>query len=310
MNKASLLFALAVAVAAPSFAAEPAPPANPYAMRIAPAERFDVGPLRVERHGSGGRALVLIPGLASGAWVWQDVVRAFSGQQAVYVVTLPGFDGRDAAPSNLAAVRKALGELIVARSLDKPVLVGHSLGGMLALAVAEDSPGLVGGVVAVDGLPVLPGTEGYTPEQRAAALAQAGSAQGQYSKEQFAAGQQAYMSSEGVLDMTRADMLAELTSRSDPAAVRRAVADALALDLRPGLSRISAPILEISPYFAADQSQVGITEQAKLEFYKSLLAGAPKVEVVSISPARHFVMFDQPAKLLDALRTFLSKLGG
>lgn len=310
MNKASLLFALAVAAAAPSFAAEPAAPANPYAMRIAPAERFVVGPLLVERHGSGGRALVLIPGLASGAWVWQDVVRALSGRQAVYVVTLPGFDGRDTTTSNLAAVRKALGELIVSRALDKPVLVGHSLGGMLALAVAEDSPALVGGVVAVDALPVLPGTESFTPEQRAAAFAQASMVQVQYSKERFAAGQQAYMSTEGALDMTRADMLAELTSRSDPAAVGRAMTDALALDLRPGLSRITAPILEISPYFAADQSQVGVTEQAKVDFYKSLLAGAPKVDVVSISPARHFVMFDQPAKLLDTLRTFLSKLGG
>ena len=76
--------------------AVPAPPANRFAMRIAPAESFAVQGMLVERHGQGGRPLVLIPGLSSGPWAWQDLVRRFSSERAVYVVTLPGFDGRPA----------------------------------------------------------------------------------------------------------------------------------------------------------------------------------------------------------------------
>jgi hypothetical protein len=38
------------------------------------------------------------------------------------------------------------------------------------------------------------------------------------------------------------------------------------------------------------------------------MAGTPKLEVVSIAPSRHFVMFDQPRMLADALRSYLNSL--
>jgi pimeloyl-ACP methyl ester carboxylesterase len=307
--KASLLFALVLAASAPVFAADQATQSNPYSMSIAPAERFEVGSLQVERHGSGGRPLILIPGLASGAWVWQDTVRDLAGSHALYVVTLPGFDGRPTQPGNMMdAARKAINELIVSRKLDKPVLVGHSLGGTLAFAVAEDHPELIGGVVAIDGLPVMPGTENMPAEARAQLAAQTKARVLQAPRDGFPRQQRSYMQTIGVLDTNRAEKLAELTSRSDPAAVAQAMEDDLALDLRPGLSRITAPVLLVSPWFEADGSQMGLTEPVRTDYYKSLVAGAPKAEVVSISPSRHFVMFDQPKQLADAIRTFLSKL--
>lgn len=307
--KASLLFALVLAASAPAIAAEAAPPSNPYAMGIAPAERFETGTLLVERHGSGGRPLVLIPGLASGAWAWQDVVRAFSSKQAVYVVTLPGFDGRAPQDGNMVeGARKALRELIVSRKLARPVLIGHSMGGTLAFAVAEDAPELVGGVVAIDGLPVMPQTEDMPPEVRQPMAQRMKAQMSQLSPEAFAGQQRQYMQTIGVRDMNQAQALAQLSSKSSPAAVAQAVSDVLSLDLRPGLSRITAPVLEVSPYFDADAAQAGITEQGKADYYRSLLAGAPKAEVVSIAPARHFAMFDQPEKLVEIIRTFLSKL--
>jgi pimeloyl-ACP methyl ester carboxylesterase len=39
------------------------------------------------------------------------------------------------------------------------------------------------------------------------------------------------------------------------------------------------------------------------------MAGTPKVEVVSISPARHFAMFDQPGLVGEAIDSFLKMLG-
>lgn len=307
MKPISLLFAAMMAACVPAFAAEP--PANPYAMSIAPAEKFDAGVLSVERFGSGGRPLILIPGLASGAWAWQDMVRSFSGSHAVYVVTLPGFDGRAPIQGNvMTAAEASLRELITSRKLDKPVLIGHSLGGTLSLKVAEDAPELVGGVVSVDGLPVFPGTEDMPAAMREQAAAQFRARLAAADKNAFAGQQKVYMQTVGVLDMSKGEALAQLASRSDPTAVANAAADDLALDLRPGLSKITAPVLVVSPYFAPDASQLNLTEQAKTDYYKSLLQGAPHVEVVSISPSRHFVMFDQPQRLVDTIKTFLSKL--
>ncbi|MFC5462854.1 alpha/beta fold hydrolase [Massilia niabensis] len=153
--KASLLFALCLAAGLPALAAgqpaapNPPDPANRFAAAAAaPAERFELKGMLVERHGSGGlRALILIPGLASGSWVWQETAREFAGSHTVYVVTLPGFDGRPAAEGNpLEAARVALLELVASRRLVKPVLVGHSLGGTLAIDLAASEPGRIGGV--------------------------------------------------------------------------------------------------------------------------------------------------------------------
>ncbi|SFC81203.1 alpha/beta fold hydrolase [Massilia yuzhufengensis] len=46
----------------------------------------------------------------------------------------------------------------------------------------------------------------------------------------------------------------------------------------------------------------------KIEHYRSLLAGTPKLEVEPIPKARHFAMFDQPELVADAVRRFLNRL--
>lgn len=296
-------------------AAIPAAQANRFAATIAPAERFEIRGVLVERHGANGpgRPLILIPGLASGSWVWQDTIRAFSGDHAVYVLTLPGFDGRPpAGPEPVANARAALAELIAARHLDKPVIVGHSLGGTLALAVAEDRPAAVGGVVSIDGLPVMPGTEDMPPAARAQAAQRMQAGLAHASLDAFASQQQAYMRTIGVMDMGKADDLAKLSARSDPASTAQYVADDLQLDLRPGLKTIAAPVLVLAPFFdldsAAQAGQQPVTQAQKLDYYRSLMEGTPKLQVLPVAPSRHFAMIDQPDQVNDAIRAFLKML--
>jgi len=306
---------VALMSAGSSHAAEPAPPkVNRFAATIGPAERFEVDGVLVEQFGpkagaARGRPLVLIPGLASGGWVWQETVRAFSPEHVVYVLTLPGFDGRPAAPANaFASARAAVEKLVEQRRLVKPVIVGHSLGATMALAVAEDQPASVGGVVAIDGLPVMPGTETLPPAERSKYAQTMKTRLAGMNPALFASQQQGYMRTIGVMDMSKADDLALLTGRSDPASTGQYAADVLELDLRPGLKNIQAPVLVISPYFDADGSQQGLTANAKADYYRSLLQGAPKVEVVTVAPARHFAMIDQPQQVNDAIRKYLASL--
>ena len=311
-NKAALagiFVALVLCGRHDSRAADAAPEPNRYAATIAPAERFEVGGVLVERHGSGGRPLILIPGLASGSWVWQDTIRAFAPDHAVYVLTLPGFDGRPpAGPAPFAAARAAVEELIASRHLDKPVIVGHSLGGILALAVAEDKPSAPGGIVSIDGLPVMPGTEDMTPMQRTQFADKMRLQVGSQPPDRFAQQQQAYMRTIGVMDMSQADALARLTAKSDPRSVGAWAADVLTLDLRPGLKTIQAPVLAIVPYLDLDSAQQGLTPAAKADYYRALMEGTPKLQIVTVAPSRHFAMFDQPQAVIAAIRTFLGTL--
>lgn len=314
--RASLLLTLALGAAVPALAQSPAQspataqaPANRFAATIAPLERFESGGLLVERHGRRGRPLVLIPGLGSGAWVWQETIRQLREDYTLYVVTLPGFDGRPAPQgAPFEGARAALRELIAARKLDKPVLVGHSMGATLAFALAQDLGGGIGGVVALDGLPVFPGTENMPPEQRPQAAAGVRARLASSPPQAYAEQQRAYMRGQGVLDIGKADDLTALALRSDREAVGAYMADVLALDLRPGLARITAPVLVLAPYYEFDAMQDSMTMAAKVEHYRSLLEGAPRVEVVPIAPARHFLMIDQPQAVTAQLRQFLKRL--
>ena len=155
---------------------------------LAPAFSAEVGALKVETMGTKGPAVILIPGLSSGPWVWRDTAPRLAKDHRVYLLTLPGFDGRaPQAGVTFDSLQSDLLALIEKDRLGKPVLVGHSLGGSLALAFAADHSDRIRGVVAVDGLPVFPGTEN-APDRKA--LADGTRAQfGGQSSEQYLAGQ-------------------------------------------------------------------------------------------------------------------------
>lgn len=284
----------------------------------ATADTFTVGTLNTQCTGHGGPAVILIPGLGSGAWVWHDTVTALEDEYHVCAVTLAGFNGTsapDAESGWMDLAAESLAQLIRERELGKPVLIGHSLGGTLALQFATQHSDMIAGVVAVDGLPVFPGTEKLTAEQRKARADLIRKQMAQVSQEQFAAQQLAYMQRMGVIDQKLAARIGKLQAKSDPAAVAQYMAEDIALDLRPDLGKITVPVLAISPYYEADFKRAAaagmmpmMSEEQKTAYYRSLLDGIEQLSVMSISPARHFVMLDQPEAFLAAIETYLGKL--
>ncbi|RAN75176.1 alpha/beta hydrolase [Bacillus sp. SRB_336] len=272
-----------------------------------------VGTLKMERHGDHGRPLILIPGLQGGPWVWQQTIAQLQKNHVVYAVTLAGFDGMPAPVDGGNLFDRAdasLLQLIEQHKIDKPVLVGHSLGGTLALRFAGEHPDLVSGVVAVDGLPIFPGMERVSAEQRQAMAGQMRSTMAALTPEQFQAQSLGYMQKIGVIDPLVAARYAPMNARSDIKASAQYMAEDLAFDGRAGLKNAHVPILEVSPYNAPDFSvpPMVMSEAQKVAYYQSLLANAPNAKVLSISPSRHFVMLDQPARFQRALDDFLKSL--
>ena len=105
------------------------------------ASSGQVGTLKFEVHGTRGRPVILIPGLEGGPWVWKDTIARLEKNHVVYAVTLAGFDGMPAPARKTGLVDQAdasLLQLIEQRHIDRPVLVGHSLGGTLALRFAGE----------------------------------------------------------------------------------------------------------------------------------------------------------------------------
>jgi pimeloyl-ACP methyl ester carboxylesterase len=277
------------------------------------AQAPPAGTLKVERHGDHGRAVILIPGLQGGPWVWQQTIAQLQKNHVVYAVTLAGFDGMPAPADGGNLFDRAdasLLQLIEQQKIDKPVLVGHSLGGTLALRFAGEHADLIAGVVALDGLPIFPGMERVSAEQRQAMAAQMRDAMAAATPEQFRAQSLGYMQKIGVIDPQLAARYAPMNARSDIQASAQYMAEDLAFDGRAGLKNANVPILEISPYNAPDFSTppMAMSEAQKTAYYQSLLANAPNAKVLSISPSRHFVMLDQPVKFQQALDGFLKSL--
>jgi pimeloyl-ACP methyl ester carboxylesterase len=117
---------------------------------------------------------------------------------------------------------------------------------------------------------------------------------------QFAEYQRNYMKLASI-DEAVANSIAERSSLSDAGAAAEFAAQLLLLDLRPQLPAIKVPVVEVSPFYAPDLAPMNVDEAGKTGYYRMLLAGVGNLDVVSISPARHFVMFDQPEKFAAAL---------
>ena len=332
----ALVAASALALAGPAAYAAVPPAASsavsavtiPATLEAPPAAKtFSVGTLRVQRYGDHGRPLILIPGLEGGPWVWRSAIEHFRGEHVIYALTLAGFDGLPLPKDHthlMGQAEASLLKLIQTRHLEKPVLIGHSLGGTLSIRFAEEHSNLIGGVVAVDGLPILPGFDHVTPDQRKIFAARMVRGIAGATPQQFDAQVLGFMQHAGVIDQTHVRAYAALNARSHPVAVAEYLREDAAADDRPGLQNIRVPLLEVSPYYAPDFRKLpessgsaaksgaakyfSMSEAQKAAYYQHLLQGDPTAQVISIAPSRHFVMLDQPEKLNAVIAAFLQRL--
>ena len=99
-----------------------------------------------------GRPLLLFHGLGASVVTWRDNIGPLSKAFRVYAVDLPGHGDSDKPDIDYATdtMVQFVKDFIESLNLERPAIIGSSVGGALALMTALRHPDLVSGLVLVD----------------------------------------------------------------------------------------------------------------------------------------------------------------
>jgi pyruvate dehydrogenase E2 component (dihydrolipoamide acetyltransferase) len=103
------------------------------------------GKIRYAKRGDKGDAVILIHGFGGDADNWLFNIDALAEVATVYAIDMPGHgqSTKTMANSSLKTMTAALGEFMDKSGIAKAHLVGHSMGGAIAMQMAKDHPGKV-----------------------------------------------------------------------------------------------------------------------------------------------------------------------
>lgn len=97
-----------------------------------------------------GPVLLLLHGISSGSGSWVCQLEQLAAQFTLVAWDMPGYGQSDPLPGSTPDARayaRVLHQLIIALELEQPLLLGHSLGAMVAAAYASEQPDSVRGLL-------------------------------------------------------------------------------------------------------------------------------------------------------------------
>ncbi|MFZ4165150.1 alpha/beta fold hydrolase [Brevundimonas sp. NPDC058933] len=257
----------------------------------------------------GAPDLILIPGLSSSPEVWQGTVDHLAGRYRVHRIHVQGFAGAPAegnATGPVAApVAEEIARYIREQGLQKPAVVGHSMGGTMAMMLAARHPDMVGKLMVIDMIPFMGamfGPPGTTAESVKPVADQVYAAQSTAPRDQYLT--QAKASVTGMI-RTEAARTGPLTDveTSDQQVSAAAFRELIVTDLRPELGEITAPTEVLYVKFNDPRMTDAITDA----IYQMSFSTLPSARLKRIDDSAHFIMLDQPAAFYADLDAFLAR---
>jgi len=251
--------------------------------------------------------VILIPGLTSSPEVWDGLTEQLKGRYRVHRVHVQGFAGAPAeanATGPVAApVAEDLARYIAEQKLNKPVVIGHSMGGTIGLMLAARHPDSVGKLMVVDMVPFMGamfGAPGATAESVTPVADQIHAGMANSTREAYNA--QAAASITGMIktESLRAGPIQDMET-SDQQVAASSFRELIVTDLRPELSKITAPVEVLYVKF----NDARMTNEITDGIYRMSYAGLPGVQLKRIDDSAHFIMLDQPAVFATEVNAFL-----
>jgi pimeloyl-ACP methyl ester carboxylesterase len=269
--------------------------------------QFDSNRISVVVQGSGGPDVILIHGMNSHREIWNATADALDGRHRVYLVQINGFAGiasqGNAEGPVSAPVADEIARYIEEKGLERPAVIGHSMGGTIGLMLAARHPDAIGKLMVVDMFPFLGAMFGAQTGEAAAPIADGVRAQ-MLAAPAPARQQLITQTIEGMVATESArPRIVQHAMDSDLNVNANAFRELIATDLRAEIANIRAPLRVL--YVIPPQAPISPAQYDA--YFHASYAGAPQAQLVKIDNSRHFVMIDQFDVFMGEVNSFLTE---
>jgi pimeloyl-ACP methyl ester carboxylesterase len=276
----------------------PAPAAAEKAEPVEGAPRIAIAPdgvhVQYRVYGSGEPALVFIHGWSCDSNYWREQVPVFKKRHTLIMVDLAGHGGTDGNRSDWSIARfgQDVASALSAVPNKQLILVGHSMGGPVAIEAARALEGRVIGIIGVDTFKSI-GAPTPTRAQVDAIIKPfeadfIGQTRALVADHLFVKGANPQLAQKIAYDM----------SLSPPRVAVPSMRALLEYDFTAPLKDISVPIVAINSDLGEPLNEARIRKVL------------PKFRAVTLSGDGHFLMMEDPERFNPALATEIATLAG
>jgi pimeloyl-ACP methyl ester carboxylesterase len=242
-----------------------------------------------------GEPVLLFPGFTCTAQVWEETIAAISANHECHAFTFAGFGGVPAIEMPwLPTIKDEVLAYIRQNRLNKPIIIGHSLGGTLGMWLSATEPTLFKKMIVVDGLPCTGAL--MIPNFKTSDMVY----DNPFSKQQLAMDSLSFrkMSSQMAFGMcmnkAKHEQLINWMTIADRKTYVYGYIDLLKLDLREDLARIQIPVVVLAATFPNKQ----VVEKT----WNSQLAKLNNKVIHYADNSAHFIMYDQPEWFMNKIK--------
>nr|WP_320117670.1 alpha/beta hydrolase [uncultured Marinifilum sp.] len=254
--------------------------------------------IQVEIKGQGDPVL-LLPGFTCPGEVWNETVAEISENHECHIVNYPGFGDVPAIDTLwLQTIKEDLEKYLQENKFKKLSIIGHSMGGTLALWLASEKRYNIKNLLIIDALPCMGAM--MIPDYSSEKV----SYDTPYNKNLLKMSDDEFkgmaMNFANYMSKTSSkhQQIADWIIKSDRKTYVYGYTDLLKLDLRDDLKNIESQVLILA---AANPSK-SMIEGVYNDQYSSL----KKKEIVYIENTTHFVMYDQFNTYIKKLKQILN----
>lgn len=253
-------------------------------------------PFEVQKSGQGKKSIIFIPGFACSGEIWNEAKSKFKDYFTCYTLTMAGFAGVQPQPNPTFKNWEAgIANYIKENNIEKPIIIGHSMGGGLALALAADYPELIDKIVIIDALPCLtalmnPSFKSEEKTDCSAMINQITST----TNEQFYQMQKISVQ-RLVADTSKHELIVDWSMQSDRKTFAEMYCDFSNTDLREKIKNIQCSALILL------EEHFKIVKPAIEEQYKNL----KNVNLQYANKGLHFIMYDDKEWYFSQLNNFI-----